>query len=282
MKWFKHDTAAAANNKLRRLVLRHGPVGYAVYFHCLELVAGAIDAHNITFEMKHDSEVIADNLKVVGDGTRSGCEIVEAAMRTIVELGLFEESEGRIFCMKLAERLDNSTVKNPELARVQAVMKERNRRALPGPVPSRMIPDDPGQIRSDEKREEEEKAPEPLARPGRKPVPSKLTDSERARVKAFCDFWADEWREAKGVAYAWGAWPKVERAVHKLLGEAVARAVDFHRLEAAAKWWIRDAFDGYDKKVEAFAAKVWTLDGALKAMKVEKNGGIGWDEVVTR
>lgn len=112
MNWYKHDTDATQDAKIRKLIIRHGATGYAVYFHCLELIAAEISESNLTFELEHDSEIIADNLKITGDRDQSGRDIVEEIMRTIVDLGLFQESQGHIFCFKLLKRLDTSMTSN--------------------------------------------------------------------------------------------------------------------------------------------------------------------------
>lgn len=112
MKWFKHDSDAMTDSKIRKLILKHGAVGYAVYFHCLELIASNVSETNINFELEHDAEIIADDLKIVGNGTESGIDIVSKIMCTIVDLKLFEESDGHIFCFKLLKRLDTSMTSN--------------------------------------------------------------------------------------------------------------------------------------------------------------------------
>ena len=112
MKWFKHDSDALTDSKVKKLILKHGAVGYAVYFHCLELIASCVTETNINFELEHDAEIIADDLKINGNGTESGAQIVEKIMRTIIDLNLFEESNGHIFCMKLLKRLDSSQTSN--------------------------------------------------------------------------------------------------------------------------------------------------------------------------
>ena len=112
MKWFKHDSDAMTDSKIRKLILKHGAVGYAVYFHCLELIASSVSETNINFELEHDAEIIADDLKINGSGTESGAQIVENIMRTIIDLKLFEESDGHIFCLKLLKRLDTSMTSN--------------------------------------------------------------------------------------------------------------------------------------------------------------------------
>lgn len=115
MNWFKHDTDASNDAKIKKLILRYSATGYAVYFHGLELIAAGINENNITFELEHDAEIIADNLKIKGTAEKSGREIVEEVMRYIIELGLFEESQGHIFCLKLLKRLDMSMTSSKKL-----------------------------------------------------------------------------------------------------------------------------------------------------------------------
>jgi hypothetical protein len=113
--WFKHDTDATTDAKLKKLIIRHGAVGYAVYFHCLELIAGDVTESNITFQLEHDSEIIAENLHIKGSADQSGIAIVEEIMRTIIALCLFQESGGHIFCFKLLKRIDLSMTGNSKL-----------------------------------------------------------------------------------------------------------------------------------------------------------------------
>ncbi len=112
MKWFKHDSDASSDAKIKKLLIRYGAVGYAVYFHCLELIAGNVSNDNITFELEHDSEIIADNLRIRGTNDQSGMQIVEDIMRYIIELELFENHDGRITCFKMIKRLDSSMTSN--------------------------------------------------------------------------------------------------------------------------------------------------------------------------
>ena len=124
--WFKHDTDATQDAKLKKLLIRHGAVGYAIYFHCLELIAAETSETNLTFELEHDSEIIADNLHIQGTAEKSGIEIVEDIMRTIIKLGLFNESNGRVFCFKLLKRLDLSMTSNPKFRELITVAKENH------------------------------------------------------------------------------------------------------------------------------------------------------------
>lgn len=125
MNWFQHDTDATQDAKIKKLIIRHGAVGYAVYFHCLELIAADISESNLTFELEHDSEIIADNLHIKGTADKSGREVVEAIMVDIISLGLFTETDGRIFCLKLLKRVSLSMTSKPAFRAAIAQKKEQ-------------------------------------------------------------------------------------------------------------------------------------------------------------
>lgn len=108
MKWIKHDTDANQDAKLQNVLLDYGLEGYGLYWYCIELIAGNVDKDNITFELEHDARIIARN---VGSTSQK----VEEMMRYFVDLGLFEDSQGTITCLKLARRLDKSMTSNPEM-----------------------------------------------------------------------------------------------------------------------------------------------------------------------
>jgi len=124
MKWYKHDTDAFSDAKIRKLIMKYGAEGYAIYFHCIELIAGNISETNITFELEHDAEIIADNLKIRGSQDKSPIETVNEIMLYIIELGLFDESEGKIFCFKLLNRLDTSMTSSPKFRALISKAKE--------------------------------------------------------------------------------------------------------------------------------------------------------------
>lgn len=126
MQWFKHDSDAYADSKIKKLIFRYGPIGYAIYFHCIELIAGDVSETNLTFELEHDSEIIADNLKIQGTATQSAIDIVQEIMRYMVSLGLFEDSGDRIFCNKLLKRLDASMTSNSRFRKAIADTKARH------------------------------------------------------------------------------------------------------------------------------------------------------------
>lgn len=98
--------------------MRYGTDGYAIYFHCLELIAGDLNENNITFELEHDAEIIADNLKIKGTQTVSAVDRVNEIMRYIIELQLFECKNEHIFCFKMLHRLDTSMTSNSRLRNI--------------------------------------------------------------------------------------------------------------------------------------------------------------------
>lgn len=108
MKWFKHDSDAHTDAKLRKLRLKYGMRGYGLYWYCLELIAHNIDEHNLTFELEHDAELIAAD-------TALDSLVVEEMMRYMVTLGLFELSGERISCLKMLKRIDSSMTSNPAM-----------------------------------------------------------------------------------------------------------------------------------------------------------------------
>lgn len=105
MKWFKHDSAAQMDAKLRKLRAKYGMEGYGLYWYCLELIAQNVEKHNLTFELEHDAEVIAMDVNL-------GLTLVEDMMRYMVSLNLFEMSEsGVVTCLKMLTRTDEYTQK---------------------------------------------------------------------------------------------------------------------------------------------------------------------------
>lgn len=118
MKWFKHDSAAHIDARIKKVKHKYGIVGYGLYWYCIELIALDIGAKNITFALEEDAETIAmewnlDQLKV------------QEMMLYMVELGLFEKDAlGRVTCLKLAKRLDDTNSKNPEIQKVLSELKK--------------------------------------------------------------------------------------------------------------------------------------------------------------
>lgn len=108
MKWFKHESDARNSVKLRKVRRKYGADGYAIYWFCVEAIAYEVDKDNLTFDLKEDAETIGFELVVQE-------KRVEEIMKFMIEIGLFESSQGLITCLKLAERLDKSMTNSPSM-----------------------------------------------------------------------------------------------------------------------------------------------------------------------
>lgn len=109
MKWFKHFTRAHRDRAIEKLILEFGVEGYGLYFYCLEVIAGGLEADRFTFELEPDAEILAYRLKM--DTIK-----VERIMHRCIELDLFGIADsGRINCLKLAKFLEQSQTGNREI-----------------------------------------------------------------------------------------------------------------------------------------------------------------------
>lgn len=108
MLWFKHSSDARNSLKLRKVRRKYGADGYAIYWFCLEAIAHDVDKDNLTFNLKEDAETIGFELTIQE-------KRVNEIMVFMVDIGLFENSNNMITCMKLAERLDKSMTNSPKM-----------------------------------------------------------------------------------------------------------------------------------------------------------------------
>lgn len=108
MQWFKHDSNASQDAKLKKLRMKYGLEGYGLYWYCLELIAADVNQNNLTFELEHDSELISFD-------TGIHIERVNEMMSYMVNLGLFELNNNVVSCLKMLKRLDQSMTSNPKM-----------------------------------------------------------------------------------------------------------------------------------------------------------------------
>lgn len=111
MKWYRHDTNAHGDVKIKKLRMRYGMEGYGLYWYLLELIAENVDQDNITFILEDDAEIISHE-------TGLHLDEVQSMMTYMVQLNLFEENSGVITCLKLAKRLNQSMTSNPQMRKV--------------------------------------------------------------------------------------------------------------------------------------------------------------------
>ena len=146
MKWFKHDSGASMDARLMKVRHKYGMEGYGLYWYMVELIAGNVSSQNITFELEHDAETIALEWRL--DQLR-----VQEMMLYMAKLGLFEANEGRITCLKLAKRLDDTNSKNPQ---IKSIVNRLNHRESPNNSDTLgETPSNSEKLRPEEKRLEE-------------------------------------------------------------------------------------------------------------------------------
>lgn len=131
MKWFKHESRAHRDAKLQKLVMKYGFEGYGLYWYCVENVCASLEP-NLTFELEVDSEILAH----VG---RMDSRLVEEIMLYMVNVGLFEQSESVITCLKLARFLGESGTRNNELREI--IKREKSQTVSDGHRLSQTISD---------------------------------------------------------------------------------------------------------------------------------------------
>ena len=198
MKWFKHDTNAHTDAKLDKVLMHYGAHGYAVYWYCLELIAGKIEKQNIECELEHDAEQIGSRLKI--DSAE-----VNAILTYMIDLGLFERQlEGAITCLKLLGRLDKSMTNSPQLRQmIGKIRQETSGNVMTFADMSENVT--PEQNRIEQNRIEQNRKNNSPSGDGRDCDDDSETD-KRANEKSFKEFWAlyprKEAKKRSAVAWA--------------------------------------------------------------------------------
>lgn len=118
MKRFYHPTDLFADDRVRRLVMRHGAVAYAVMLHVVELAVMSLGRDNIVPTVDHPAEVLADTLRVRAEDPVG---VVEDILRSMAMEGIIEIKEDKTITVPFAfTLLDSSLTGNPLLRSVLA------------------------------------------------------------------------------------------------------------------------------------------------------------------
>ncbi len=115
MKWFKHDSSASLDSKLKLVRLKYKMEGYGLYWYCLELIAADAEKHNLTFELEHDAELISSDTGINQDR-------VQQMMVDFVKWGIFEQCCGVIDCLKMSIKTDQHTHKSIEILQTMGTL----------------------------------------------------------------------------------------------------------------------------------------------------------------
>jgi len=113
MKWFKHDCNARGDGKVEKLLIRYGVKGYGLYFYIIELIAYKLSSEDLSLELDHDCETVANRLKL------KVAEVVEM-IDWMLNIGLLQRNPDtqNIMCLGLIKRLDNSTSQSADIRRM--------------------------------------------------------------------------------------------------------------------------------------------------------------------
>lgn len=74
MRWFKHDTDASNDSRLKKLIKKHGLQGYGLFFLILELMTRKIDNHLDEagyLPLEYDDEALAIESEQSTDSVRT-------------------------------------------------------------------------------------------------------------------------------------------------------------------------------------------------------------------
>ena len=194
MEWFKHDSSASLDDKLQMVLLDYGLEGYGLYWYCVELIVNKVSKDNITFQLRHDARIIARN-------TGSSLQKVEEMMKRFVELGLFENTDGVITCMKVAKRLVASATSNPAMRKMIHDVNENKGLAAPSQQRHDVVMQE--EKRREEIRLDKIRTDIPLAR--KSPLDN-----------GFDEFW-NVFPKKVGITAARKSWDKLKPSVDEVL-----------------------------------------------------------------
>lgn len=209
MKWFKHDSSANRDAKLKRLVMAYGMEGYGLFWYCLEQVASNVTSDKYTFELEHDAEIIAFD-------TGLSREKVEKMMSLMVDLGLFENNSGTITCLKLSRRIDQSMTSNPEMRKIIQSIKNHDPVMTESGESHDPIMTESEQIRLDKIRLD--KNTRRFTPPSVEEVAEKIKEMgyKHSDAETFCNFYGSKnWMVGKNKMSDWakalGGWESRQR-----------------------------------------------------------------------
>ena len=107
MKWFKHDTDASNDTRLRKLKQKFGMEGYGVYFNLLEIIARKMEDNLDEFGFLPKDWDDESLLLEFGQTTNT----LQTMFDYMCEIGLFEKKQGRLYNSKIQNRCDDYTAR---------------------------------------------------------------------------------------------------------------------------------------------------------------------------
>ena len=260
MRWIKHDSDANQDAKLQNVLLDYGLEGYGLYWYCIELIAGKVDKDNITFELEHDARIIARN---VG----STAQKVEEMMRYFVELGLFEDSQGTITCLKLARRLDKSMTSNPEMRAIIENLKSHD---------SIMTKSD--KVMQDKIRSDKNRSSKSIVQPEAKPSKYKFNDDQMSFASEMYKFILNVAPATKKPNLE--AWANTARLINEVDGINLMDAWEVFAWANSDSFWRTNilSIDKFRKQYAQLSAKMNSGYSSGKQDIIQQSSNSNWHE----
>lgn len=120
MQWFKHDSSANQDVKIKKLRRKHGLVGYGLYWYIIERIQGELSLTNTSLSLEDDAEVIALDWGVSE-------QEIQSVMDTMLSLKLFNTNQqGQLVCPSMAKRLDASMASGDKMRKLIAALKHEH------------------------------------------------------------------------------------------------------------------------------------------------------------
>ena len=120
MQWFKHDSSANQDVKIKKLRRKHGLVGYGLYWYIIERIQGELSLTNTSLSLEDDSEVIALDWGVSE-------QEIQTVIDTMLSLKLFyTNQQGQLICPSMAKRLDASMASGDKMRKLIAALKHEH------------------------------------------------------------------------------------------------------------------------------------------------------------
>lgn len=107
VKWFKHDSDAGNDSKLKKLKSKFGLAGYGLYFHTLELMSRKLES-----DLEHvgflPEEWDMESLEIEFGASH---DTIGTMYDYMIKIGLFQKNDGRLYNDKLKDRCDEYTTR---------------------------------------------------------------------------------------------------------------------------------------------------------------------------
>lgn len=117
MQWFKHDSSANQDVKIKKLRRKHGLMGYGLYWYIIERIQGELSLNNTSLSLEDDAEVIALDWGV-------DQQVIQSTIDTMLSLKLFYLNQGgQLICPSMAKRLDASMASGEKMRKLISALK---------------------------------------------------------------------------------------------------------------------------------------------------------------